>query len=105
MAAQGETPVRTYRSATIAVEWYPARCIHSENCIRSLPKVFDPAKRPWLTPDEASADAGAEAVQRCPSGALQYRRLDGGPEEPVPQEVEVMAVPDGPLYVRGNIRV
>jgi CDGSH-type Zn-finger protein len=47
------------------------------------------------TPDEI-----AEVIKRCPSGALQYERLDGGPGEARPREVSVRFVPNGPAYVR-----
>jgi len=40
--------------------------------------VFNLKRRPWLLPDEAEADLVAEIVERCPSGALLYRRHDGG---------------------------
>lgn len=39
-------------------------------------------------------------VARCPTGALRYERLDGGPE-PVPSEVTLTLDKDGPIYVRG----
>ncbi len=96
---------REYRTEAIAVSWEPALCIHTTNCIRSLPQVFDPRDRPWVHIDAASADAIATAVMRCPTGALHFRRLDGGPQEPVPEETTVLVVPNGPLYVRGDVEI
>jgi len=52
----------------------------------------------------ASADAVAEVVERCPSGALQYRRLDGGPEERH-DLTKVTPLHNGPLLVTGRIEV
>lgn len=44
------------------------------------------------------------AVDGCPSGALRWRRADGTrPPDPETLEVEPMA--NGPLLVRGPIRV
>jgi uncharacterized Fe-S cluster protein YjdI len=68
---------REYASDTIKVEWYARRCIHSAACIRALPQVFDPQRRPWVDVDAATADAVADAVMKCPTGALQFVRLDG----------------------------
>jgi len=74
-------PTRTYSGDAIEVHWEPRLCIHAQNCVRKLPRVFRAAERPWIVVDGAGADAVAAAVERCPTGALHYRRLDGGPEE------------------------
>lgn len=55
--------------------------------------------------DAASADAIAEAVLLCPTGALHYVRHDGGPQEPERTDVQVQTVPDGPYYVQGLLEV
>ena len=96
---------REYRTDEIAVSWEPALCIHTANCIRSLPRVFNPMDRPWVHIEAATADEIATAVMRCPTGALHFRRLDGGPQEPIPEETTVLVVPNGPLYVRGDIEI
>ena len=106
--ARNRAPVgltREYRSERISVQWFAERCIHSGECIRALPDVFDPRRRPWIAIDEASADAIGEAVRQCPTGALHYVRHDGAPQEPVPEDVQIQTVPDGPLYVRGPVLV
>jgi uncharacterized Fe-S cluster protein YjdI/CDGSH-type Zn-finger protein len=98
-------PRREYRTDQIAVQWEPEYCIHTANCIRSLPNVFNPRDRPWVHVDQASADAIAEAVLRCPTGALHFRRLDDGPQEDALERSFVRPVRDGPLYVRGDIEL
>ncbi|MGH2584540.1 MAG: CDGSH iron-sulfur domain-containing protein [Dehalococcoidia bacterium] len=98
-------PHREYRTDQIAVQWEPAFCIHTANCIRSLPDVFRPQDRPWVHLDVASADAIAAAVLRCPTGALHFRRLDGGPQERTPAETTVRVVANGPLVLRGDIEI
>src|SRR6266567_3954387 len=66
--------------------------------------VFKLQRRPWILPDEADADTVAEIVERCPSGALQYRRFDGGaPEEH--EGTQVTPIRNGPLFVTGDIEV
>ncbi len=96
---------REYRNEQIAVAWEPDLCIHTGNCVRGLPAVFDPQARPWVAIDAATADEIAAIVQRCPTGALHFRRLDGGPQEPAPAETTIAARPNGPLFVRGNLRI
>ncbi len=96
---------RKYEAEGIVVEFEVPRCIHAEECVHGLPEVFDAQARPWIQPEKGSPDAIAEVVHRCPTGALSYRRTDGGPEEPVPAENNVRVVPDGPLYLAGRVRL
>lgn len=96
---------REYRSDAISVLWYADRCIHSGDCIRALPRVFNPRRRPWVKMDAATADAIAEAVLRCPTGALHFVRHDGGAPEPTPAETTVRTIRNGPHLVRGPMRV
>ena len=96
---------REYRTDRITVEWYAERCIHSANCIRALPRVFDPTRRPWVDVDAADADAIAAAVRRCPTGALHFVRHDGAPPEAPEVPTTLTPIPNGPLYVRGDVSV
>jgi CDGSH-type Zn-finger protein len=56
-------------------------------------------------PDLEPADKLAEVVQRCPTGALHFKRLDGGAEEAIPEKNTITIVRDGPLNVLGNIEI
>lgn len=98
-------PKRTYAGAAIEVDWEPRLCIHMRNCVRALPQVFKPDERPWIAVDAVAADDVAAAVAACPTGALHFRRLDGGPEEAAPAETTIEPRPDGPLFVRGRARI
>jgi uncharacterized Fe-S cluster protein YjdI len=95
---------RVYANESIAVEWEPKLCIHTRSCIRALPDVFVPDARPWVQLEDADADRVAEAVRSCPTGALHFRRLDGGAEEE-PDETSVVPRQNGPLFLRGRIRI
>jgi uncharacterized Fe-S cluster protein YjdI len=97
--------MRTYAGEAIEVHWEPALCIHVRRCVRSLPQVFKPDERPWITVDAADADAVAATIAACPTGALHYRRLDGGPDEAAPEETTVDPRPNGPLFLRGHLRI
>jgi CDGSH-type Zn-finger protein/uncharacterized Fe-S cluster protein YjdI len=96
---------RAYGDERIEVTWEPDLCIHAGECFGNLPDVFRPRERPWVRLDMADADALARTVARCPTGALGIRRLDGNPEEPVPEPPVFEPQPDGPMYVRGRVRV
>lgn len=94
-----------YRSESIAVYWNASRCIHSGNCVRGLPQVFQSSERPWIKVGQATANEIAEVVSHCPSGALHFERFDGGPQEQAAEVTTVEPRPNGPLAVRGHLRV
>jgi uncharacterized Fe-S cluster protein YjdI/CDGSH-type Zn-finger protein len=102
---QERGPTRAYTGDAIEVQWEPRLCIHVRNCVRGLPQVFDPDSRPWVVVDAADADAVAAAIETCPTGALRYRRLDGGQQEEPPKEATIEPRPNGPLFVRGRVRI
>ena len=94
-----------YRGESILVKFHVDRCTHVAECLMGLPDVFDTRKRPWINPDQASADEVAEVVLRCPTGALHFQRLDGGQEESIPRYNTLALEENGPIYARGNIEV
>ncbi len=96
---------RIYRNDQIAVSWEPKLCIHVGHCFRGLPDVFKPGERPWVDVNAASPEEIAATVMRCPSGALHFERLDGGLQEAVPETTTLIERPNGPLYVRGHLKI
>lgn len=96
---------KVYANDRIEVRWEPAFCIHVAECLRRLPMVFDSWRRPWIVLDNGSPEEIAEVVQHCPTGALHFRRLDDGPQEPEPEETTVHEMPNGPLYLHGRVRI
>jgi uncharacterized Fe-S cluster protein YjdI len=96
---------RVYADERIEVLWEPALCIHVKSCVSRLPEVFDAQSRPWIHVEAADADRIAETVATCPTGALHFRRLDGGAEEDAPEEMVVRATRNGPLFLRGRVRI
>ena len=92
---------RIYRGTDIEVSFDGDICIHATECVRGLPAVFDRDRRPWVFADNATAEEVSAVIERCPSGALQYRRLDGEPNEPTGPVTTVTAVENGPLALRG----
>jgi len=68
--------LQTYESDDIVVTFDPNVCIHSGECVRGLPAVFDVRVKRWIRPENAPAGQVADQVRRCPSGALQFRLKD-----------------------------
>lgn len=97
--------VRTYRNDQIIVNWNSERCAHAAFCLRTLPEVFDFDARPWVDVTAATADEIAAAIEKCPSGALAYERIDGAPQEVPTDPPTIVPWPNGPLFVRGTIEI
>ncbi len=96
---------RVYRTEAIEVHWDASRCIHAARCIAGAPRVFDPRRRPWIVLEGVNADQVANVILRCPSGALHFRRLDGGAQEEPQAPPTAVPVPNGPLALRGALRL
>jgi uncharacterized Fe-S cluster protein YjdI len=104
MSSNRDRLTKKYATEEIVVEWEPRLCYHSQNCVRSLPQVFDDSRRPWIKIDAATADKVEAAVARCPSGAIRTRRLGAVPPKRQ-QPLELSASADGPLLVTGGVRI
>ncbi len=96
---------KVYRGRDIEVSFDLDLCIHVAECLRGQKQVFQLNRRPWILPDLAPADEVAEVGRLCPSGALLYKRHDGGPEEDPDGPTTVTPIHNGPLLVRGKIEV
>lgn len=96
--------IRSYEAEELVVEYDVRRCIHAEECIHGLPDVFDAGRQPWIDATKASATDLMRTIERCPTGALHYRRADGI-EEQAPASNTVRIEADGPLYVTGRLRI
>jgi len=98
-------PRRVYANDAIEVAWEPRLCIHTRRCVRGLGQVFDPDARPWIDVDAATPDEIAATILACPTGALHFRRHDGGAQEEAALETTVEPRLNGPLFVRGPLKV
>ena len=94
---------RSYEKDDLTVFWDSTRCIHTGICLRGLHSVFNLKKRPWVDVDGADADQIIATIHKCPTGALRYTR--GGESEPAPEQTTMVPMHDGPLLVRGDLRV
>jgi len=97
--------MKQYTNNEIIVRWDPEKCIHSAECVKCLPGVFDVHNSPWINMEGASSEEIMKAIDRCPSGALSYKRIDEfqGPRDEGPTTpAEIRVVKDGPLLVKGR---
>jgi uncharacterized Fe-S cluster protein YjdI len=63
---------KKYTNGEVTIIWKPDKCIHSAICFKGLGEVFDPRKRPWITPENSTTEEIVDQVKKCPSGALSY---------------------------------
>lgn len=68
--------VKTYQTENIKIYWKPDVCTHAGECVRGLSRVFDVNKRPWISPQNATAEEIMSVINRCPSRALSYEQTD-----------------------------
>lgn len=94
---------KKYENGKVTVVWKPDLCFHSKNCVKGLPKVFDPNRKPWIIADNASEQELMETIDKCPSGALTY--ILAGEEKTVGEETNVSleTMKDGPIVVKGKV--
>lgn len=98
-------PRRTYESSALRVFWDSSVCIHTGICLQRGDGAFDTTRRPWIDLEMTDPDTVVATIEACPSGALRYERLDGGPDEEPDHPTTVVPWPNGPLLVRGEIEV
>jgi CDGSH-type Zn-finger protein/uncharacterized Fe-S cluster protein YjdI len=94
------------RTDEIVLSFDPARCIHSRQCVLNAPEVFlANVQGPWLHPEKDTVEHLVHVALSCPSGAITYRRLDGGDEESAPPVNFVFLREDGPYAFRATLDI
>jgi uncharacterized Fe-S cluster protein YjdI len=63
---------KEYTNGEVTVVWQSGKCIHSGNCVRNNPGVFQPREKPWIKIEGSSTEKIIDTVKKCPSGALTY---------------------------------
>lgn len=80
------------------------RCIHARFCVTGAPTVFlANVQGPWIHPDTMDVERLADIAHACPSGAIQYRRRDGRPDEAAPPVNLAATREAGPYAFRGEL--
>ena len=97
---------KTSEGKSVDISFDGKLCIHSRACVTGLPGVFEAnAPGPWIHPDQAAAEQIAAIAHNCPSGAIQYRRKDGGPDERPPEINTVRIMENGPLAFHAELQI
>jgi CDGSH-type Zn-finger protein/uncharacterized Fe-S cluster protein YjdI len=93
-------------SDDIEISFDVERCIHSRRCVLNAPTVFlANVKGPWLHPETDSVEHLVHVAQSCPSGAITYRRLDGGAEEAEPKVNVINLRQNGPYAFHATLNI
>ncbi len=95
-----------YSNDEITVIWKPDLCIHSAECVKGSPEVFNPKERRWIKPDRADSKQIMNTIDKCPSGALSYRTENA--EEPDTKgalKITIKATKNGPFLVKGLVEI
>jgi CDGSH-type Zn-finger protein/uncharacterized Fe-S cluster protein YjdI len=95
--------IHRYTGAAATISWDAGRCIHAAECVHRVPASFDPKAKPWIRPDAAQAQALADAVNHCPSGALSMTHADGTSAMATPQDNTANVTAGGPYHFRGKL--
>jgi CDGSH-type Zn-finger protein/uncharacterized Fe-S cluster protein YjdI len=93
-------------SDDIEISFDVERCIHSRRCVLNAPTVFlANVEGPWLHPETDSVEHLVHVAQSCPSGAITYRRLDGGLEEAAPKVNVINLRQNGPYAFHATLNI
>jgi CDGSH-type Zn-finger protein/uncharacterized Fe-S cluster protein YjdI len=104
--ATGADGIETVRGSKLEVQFAAQRCIHSRFCVTWAPRVFlANVQGPWIHPDAMPVERLVEVAHACPSGAINYRRLDGGPEESAPPVNLASVREGGPYAFRARLQI
>ncbi|MDD2835574.1 MAG: (4Fe-4S)-binding protein [Methanothrix sp.] len=95
--------MKEYSNNEIKVIWNPEKCIHARECVKGLPQVFSRDRTPWINVQGASSEEIMSVVDRCPSGALTYKKVSSATEESdnMPS-ANIIVKKNGPLLVEGG---
>lgn len=98
--------MKEYSNGDITVIWNPDKCIHARECIMGLPRVFRRGETPWIDMQAASSEEIKAVVDRCPSGALIYRKdqpsAEVGGSSPA---AKITVKKNGPLLMEGGCQL
>ncbi len=67
---------KEYSNGEVTILWKPEKCTHAGICVKTLPQVYNPKAKPWITMAGANSEALIAQVAQCPSGALSIKQND-----------------------------
>jgi uncharacterized Fe-S cluster protein YjdI len=98
--------VEEARGKRVMIRFEGKKCIHSRQCVLGRPDVFVPnVEGEWIHPDAATPEEIAALALACPSGAIGYQRLDGGPNETAPLVNLARVRENGPIALHADMNI
>jgi len=97
--------VKEYSNGEITILWKPEKCIHSGECVRLLPEVYNPKERPWVKMENASTEALKAQVSNCPSRALSLKDKAASELGTKDAVTKISITENGPLIIIGKLEV
>lgn len=68
---------KEYSNDDLTIVWESSKCIHAAECVKSLPQVYKPKEKPWITIENATTEELIIQINKCPTGALSYYLKNG----------------------------
>lgn len=97
--------IKNYSNGDFTIVWKPKKCIHAAECVKRLPKVYNPDLKPWIKAENAGIEELREQIMACPSGALTYKMVNEVIQSDGQSEIKVEVLQNGPLLVHGKLQV
>ena len=97
--------IKEYSNGELTIVWKPKTCIHSGECVKALPKVYNPTEKPWIKIENATTNELKAQIKKCPSGALSYYINGEENIETESMETKVEIMENGPLLVHGTLKI
>lgn len=97
--------IKEYTNGELTIIWKPRTCIHSAECVKRLPNVYNPNEKPWIKAENATTEELKEQIEACPSGALSYRMNNEEDKEEANLETKIEVLENGPLLVYGTLHI
>ena len=94
----GRDRLIAYEGAEVSVTYNPMLCSHAAECGRIASNIFNPAQKPWVQPDNGTADEVRAVVAACPSGALALGTAEDR-EHMAEDRAQITIEKNGPYWV------
>jgi len=105
-AVADTSAVEVVTGQDLEIRFQARRCIHARFCVTGAPAVFlANVQGAWIHPDAMPVERLVDIAHACPSGAIQYRRRDGQPDEQPPPVNLASLREGGPYAFRGQLEL